>query len=155
MKKFGFTLAEVLIALAIVGVVAAMTIPTLSSNTKEQTNEAKEKVCVSDLESAFTMMMVQENATELAETKIWASNATAIDELGKYLKITSISSFSDGSCPDSYVCFETKKKAHVAFTKGTDGGTIIIDVNGSSKPNTDGVDKMTYTLDSNGLMTKN
>ena len=32
-KRFGFTLAEVLITLGIIGVVAAMTIPTLISNT--------------------------------------------------------------------------------------------------------------------------
>ena len=34
-KRFGFTLAEVLITLGIIGVVAAMTIPTLISNTNE------------------------------------------------------------------------------------------------------------------------
>ena len=32
-KRFGFTLAEVLITLGIIGVVAAMTIPTLIQNT--------------------------------------------------------------------------------------------------------------------------
>ena len=32
-KRFGFTLAEVLITLGIIGVVAAMTIPTLIANT--------------------------------------------------------------------------------------------------------------------------
>ena len=32
-KRYGFTLAEVLITLGIIGVVAAMTIPTLMSNT--------------------------------------------------------------------------------------------------------------------------
>lgn len=36
MKNFGFTLAEVLITLGIIGIVAAMTIPTLISNTNCQ-----------------------------------------------------------------------------------------------------------------------
>lgn len=36
MKKYGFTLAEVLITLAIIGVVATMTLPALMSNTAEQ-----------------------------------------------------------------------------------------------------------------------
>lgn len=36
MKKNGFTLAEVLITLAIIGVVATITLPTLMSNTQEQ-----------------------------------------------------------------------------------------------------------------------
>ena len=36
MKKNGFTLAEVLITLAIIGVVAVLTLPALNSNTQEQ-----------------------------------------------------------------------------------------------------------------------
>ena len=36
MKKNGFTLAEVLITLAIIGVVATLTLPSLMSNTQEQ-----------------------------------------------------------------------------------------------------------------------
>ena len=35
-RKFGFTLAEVLITLAIIGIVAAMTIPTLIANYQER-----------------------------------------------------------------------------------------------------------------------
>lgn len=36
MKKYGFTLAEVLITLGIIGVVAALTIPTLMQNYKDR-----------------------------------------------------------------------------------------------------------------------
>ena len=36
MKKNGFTLAEVLITLAIIGVVATLTLPALMTNTAEQ-----------------------------------------------------------------------------------------------------------------------
>lgn len=35
-RKFGFTLAEVLITLAIIGIIAAMTVPTILSNVNEQ-----------------------------------------------------------------------------------------------------------------------
>ena len=38
--KFGFTLAEVLITLGIVGVVASITLPTLNNNVQKQTYEA-------------------------------------------------------------------------------------------------------------------
>ena len=41
--KFGFTLAEVLITLGIIGVVAAMTIPTLISKNQKRVIEAKLK----------------------------------------------------------------------------------------------------------------
>lgn len=36
MKRYGFTLAEVLITLGIIGVVAALTIPTLIQNYKDR-----------------------------------------------------------------------------------------------------------------------
>ncbi len=39
MRKTGFTLAEVLITLGIIGVVAAMTIPTLMTNIKAAKDE--------------------------------------------------------------------------------------------------------------------
>lgn len=42
-KKAGFTLAEILITLGIIGVVAAMTIPTLIANTKSQQYRAQLK----------------------------------------------------------------------------------------------------------------
>ena len=41
--KNGFTLAEVLITLGIVGVVANMTLPTLNNNVQKQTYEAGAK----------------------------------------------------------------------------------------------------------------
>ncbi len=43
MKHRGFTLAEVLITLGIIGVVAAMTIPTLIANTNSQKYRAQFK----------------------------------------------------------------------------------------------------------------
>ena len=43
-SKKGFTLAEVLITLAVIGVVAAMTIPTLISNINQKAQERKDQV---------------------------------------------------------------------------------------------------------------
>ncbi len=54
-KLAAFTLAEVLITLAIIGIVAAMTIPTLVSNIQEHQFHAKWKECYSILNSAFNM----------------------------------------------------------------------------------------------------
>ena len=70
-KKFGFTLAEVLITLGIIGVVAAMTIPTLISNTNSAKFRSQYKKTLSTLNQAGLMGTAQYDLD-------WAS-ATAAD----------------------------------------------------------------------------
>ena len=57
-KKSAFTLAEVLITLAIIGVVAAMTIPTLISNYKEKVTVTKIKNFYSYFSNAYQLAKV-------------------------------------------------------------------------------------------------
>ena len=58
-KKFGFTLAEVLITLGIIGVVAAMTIPTLIANTNSARFRSQFKKSISTLSQAGLMAQAQ------------------------------------------------------------------------------------------------
>lgn len=58
-KRFGFTLAEVLITLGIIGVVAAMTIPTLISNTNGAKFRSQFKKTLSTLNQAGLMSQAQ------------------------------------------------------------------------------------------------
>ncbi len=53
MKKVAFTLAEVLITLGIIGVVAAMTLPTLINNYKKQQTIAQLKKAYSEISQVF------------------------------------------------------------------------------------------------------
>lgn len=55
MKKNGFTLAEVLITLAIIGVVAVLTLPALNSNTQEQQARTALKKMSNTLSQAASM----------------------------------------------------------------------------------------------------
>ena len=55
MKKNGFTLAEVLITLAIIGVVATLTLPALMTNTQEQQARAALKKGINTLTEAAQM----------------------------------------------------------------------------------------------------
>lgn len=61
-KKFAFTLAEVLITLGIIGVVAAMTMPSLIANYQEKQRVSQLKKVYSALSQAF-VTAVQENGT--------------------------------------------------------------------------------------------
>lgn len=63
MKRFGFTLAEVLITLGVIGIVAAMTLPALVHNYQEQEYVTRLKKSVSALEQAKIRAMEQ-NAIE-------------------------------------------------------------------------------------------
>ena len=73
MKKIGFTLSEVLVTLGIIGVVAALTMPTLIQNGRNEANAAKLSVIVSSLENAFTTAITREGAETLFETGMWGN----------------------------------------------------------------------------------
>lgn len=66
MKKQGFTLAEVLITLGIIGVVAAMTIPALISNARKKDYETGFQKAYSVLSQAIMLMKVDEG-------QVWAN----------------------------------------------------------------------------------
>ena len=59
-KKSGFTLAEVLVTLTIIGTVAAMTVPSLMNSTATQENTAAYKKMISTLNQAITMQYALE-----------------------------------------------------------------------------------------------
>lgn len=71
MKKLGFTLAEVLIALAIIGVVAAITLPTLVGEHQKDVWAKSLSVAVSDFERAMGAMIMRDGAYDLTGTEAW------------------------------------------------------------------------------------
>lgn len=71
MKKFGYTIAETLITLAIIGVVGAITLPTFISNHRNQTNAAALSVAISNLENGLTAYIMKEGATSFDKTRAW------------------------------------------------------------------------------------
>ena len=70
--KAAFTLAEVLITLGIIGVVAALTLPTLISNYQKRVYVTQLKKSVSVLSNGFKLMMGHEGATLLSETEAFS-----------------------------------------------------------------------------------
>ncbi len=58
-RRAAFTLAEILITLGIIGIVAAMTIPTLISNMQEMYFHAKWKECYATLNNAFKLVVAE------------------------------------------------------------------------------------------------
>ena len=83
MKKQGFTLAEVLITLGIIGVVAAITMPILITNMTERKNSERH----ANIAYKVTQAMETMRAHGLLNTQ-YASTEAFVDELQKYLKIS-------------------------------------------------------------------
>lgn len=76
-KRFGFTLAEVLITLGIIGVVAAMTIPNLIANTNGAKFRSQFKKTISTLSQAGLMAQAQYDFDYAGTTQ--ACNGTTSD----------------------------------------------------------------------------
>lgn len=115
--KNGFTLAEVLITLGIIGIVAAMTMPAIVGKYKKvQTVAQLKKVYSSMLQS------VEFSKSQYGDIKNWNWSLGAADfykkYLGKYLKTTAV-------CEDT----DTSKCWGRSSTKTLNGGTYTGDTN--------------------------
>ncbi len=73
-RKSGFTLAEVLITLGIIGIVAAMTIPTLIANTRSQQYRSKLKKTISTLSQAARLSQAQYGFDYAGITQLCSAN---------------------------------------------------------------------------------
>ena len=82
--KSAFTLAEVLITLAIIGIVAALTIPTLVQNYQTRAWGTASQVFQRKLGEALRVMNVQGTLAGYTTTEAF------VDELSKHIKITRI-----------------------------------------------------------------
>ncbi len=166
-KSLGFTLAEVLITLAIIGVVAAMTIPSVIVNTNQQEFKTGLKNAVSVLNQAITMNVALENITpaDLTETPDGTTQkeGSLMNYLAKRLNIIKETSQLDfgGQNAAFYTAdgmrFEVPKtaptnnmlKGGAAVTKcsSTKPCVVMVDVNGDKKPNPQtGTAKNTYLV---------
>ncbi len=178
-KKAAFTLAETLITLGVIGIVAAMTIPTLVQNYQEKVFVTSAKKFYSLISQAVQLAVIDNG---LPENWDLSDPENMIKPLMPYLKITDYCTSTNGK-----VCYNKKtyKKNgeyfgagivfggidynHPAFrlSDGTNVGTYttpgsainstvrgeyIVDVNGEKEPNIYGKDIFVFYLANNGTI---
>ena len=80
-KRFGFTLAEVLITLGIIGVVAAMTMPTLMNSTQGAQYKAAYKKALSAISQAVTLNVALDDVS-FADTLAGTAGSQAANANG-------------------------------------------------------------------------
>ncbi len=168
MKRFAFTLAELLIALTIVGVVAVLTVPAVTKNVFQKSNIVKLEATIKTLNDAVNKLMIDERATSIEDSSLAYQTGDPEVLFTKYLKATKV-------CDnDIYECFATEYKTingsdyeplSVTF-EGDDallpsGAAVqyrpswpafFIDVNGPEPPNVFGRDFFTVLLNDDGTL---
>jgi prepilin-type N-terminal cleavage/methylation domain-containing protein len=145
-KKLGFTLAEVLITLAIIGVVAAMTIPALVGSTNQQEYKTALKKAVAVINQAITMSIALDG-TNAAQYP--GFGGTESGDLANYFK-NRLNIVANGPDINSFYTADgtlyrfVKKGATKCDASGTTTTTdvalancyALVDINGAKGPNT-------------------
>ena len=169
-NKIAFTLAEVLITLGIIGVVSAMTIPTLISNYNDKVIETRKVKAKSVLANAFNGLRVEAGGGNLSATDIAKCEDENCFE-GEFRKVLKIASKVDQTSEQAMMkySFENGEKEvwndekHFVFTlqdgsvfgvEKTDtikNGTfsIVSDLNGFTTPNRGSSDLCRYVVNQN------
>ncbi len=167
MKK-GFTLAEVLITLGVLGVVIAMTLPALIKKHEKKVNATLAKQSYSILANAIQLSEAQNG-----EVKYWSgnlSNEGGVKNTELFLKkyilpyLVNPKFCGEGTDASSKICgFSTSYAAQTyilnngvcasILSKGSRGKPeeseilyILIDVNGNKRPNRTGSDRFYFLL---------
>lgn len=141
----GFTLAEVLITLGIIGVVAAMTLPSLIANYNKQVYVTQLKKSISVIEQGLKLAIANDSVDSLENTQLFQSisgttctasngmNSTGcvqfLQNFKKYFQVTSIVNNSDYKF--SYI----RKGSTPMFPGGRSGGAMIYLSDGMSIQN--------------------
>ena len=170
MSRNAFILAQVLITLGIIGVVAAMTMPTLITKYQKKQTVTQLKKAYSELTQAFTMAqkdlgMIEDwdfssLESQSQKTKYFFDNVLAPNlKIARScipsstdcwsnktytLKETAYTSISVGA--DKTIAFVTNSGYNIFFWVHAtgDGGRMFIDVNGKKKPNMLGKDVFSF-----------
>lgn len=125
MKKIGFTLAEVLLTLSIIGVVSTMTVPSLISSIDERELQAQAKKAYNTLQSAITMKYAVSMKTTANTSALLTFLATNSDGTPATLKVTAGAGTEVVQLPDGSI---------MASTGSANNFTVLVDVNGAGGP---------------------
>ena len=175
-RVFAFTLAEVLITLVIIGVVAALTIPNLMQKYTEQTTVKKLQKFYSNLSNAYNLA-VKDNGPETEWGLVYNYNGPSAQKVYEtlfkpYFKISKDCGFAGtGNCFGSeYKRLNNSVLSNyntnpAMYKLGLDDGSailvyvsssisILFDVNGAKEPNTLGRDTFGFSVN-NGKVVPN
>ena len=164
-KKSGFTLAEVLITLTIIGVVAAITLPSLNNNITDRGIEAGLKTFYNTLSSAAdtyfgdpdqprVISLLRTNPDQFASTLKVTQRCSSNTAEGCFATAYTNINSAAVSVPDGGVSYALPSGAVFNInTESNDArGKIIFDINGTKGPNIFGRDYQVVNIYSDGTV---
>ena len=123
MKKFAFTLSEILITLTIVGVVAVLTVPNVAKNIYTKADIANLQSTLKNINDSVKTMMVNEHVTHIVDSSL--SNSEMNGFYNKYLKTNKL-------CDNTEDCFATKYASFngdvYSFVQNVDSNVTVYDI---------------------------
>lgn len=167
LKKVGFTLSEVLITMGVVGVVAALTIPTLMNSYQKDTYITALHKAYNETDQALRQYMSNKGVEDLIEGGL---NSEIDTWVTKYFKVTTTSTTKTDCFASSYdkinvegfTGFADRPKyytlasgasiAPLANVEGNKIMNIAVDTNGPKAPNTLGRDLFFFAIYRDGYI---
>lgn len=145
-KRYGFTLAEALLTLTIIGVIAAMVMPTLINDYNRKVAETRLKKTYSIATNLCERVMADENAQRFTETSYYnpPQNINRQEILTNYIKAISIN--NDGTT----INLEDGSILVIRLFQPQDADAPVlgfnVETNGNTLPNAGGRDQFTFYL---------
>jgi prepilin-type N-terminal cleavage/methylation domain-containing protein len=160
MVKKGFTLAEVLITLSIVGVISALTVPNLVGNASKKGQVALLRKAYLDLSEAIETELMEKDRATIGS--LFSTDEKIQDFLKRHFKVTKNCGASTSGClaseivtmdgasitlPQNLNCITNAAGIAICMQVSTEKNVVMIDVNGTKDPNIKGRDvfALTYT----------
>ena len=165
-----FTLAEVLVTLGIIGVVSAMTVPSLMQNHQRKTYVTQLHKVYNELNQVFLQYQTDKNAVNLSEAGL-NNQQSVYDLINRYMKVVNTCDTATTPCFQTsykyingnaaagyntgYKSFVLASGASIRIVYGNEGNILLwclVDTNGLKGPNIFGRDAFIFYVYKNGLI---
>lgn len=167
-KKFAFTLSEVLVTMGIIGVISALTVPTLVNNYQRKAQALQFRKTVTDIGNAVDMLITEEGKSKFSATTYYNNLDGFVRDKLKTIKTCSKDETNEcfanenyntinGAAGSAFTCegnsYVLASSAAICMTKSGTSVKVNIDVNGQDGPNIGGRDMFIFMINSNGEIT--